>query len=195
MVPLADLKAWLGIDAGDTTYDAILTNLEPRAVAVLQREANRYFGAVAETTEYLTGRGTADLWLAEVPAAIPATVIRRSGPGAKETTITATDDDGYVLRASDREARLVRKSGHTWADGQEFEATYNRGYVAGSEPGDVQQAVIDIVTRTFKRRGSEGLKSESVGGYSYTVADDDGSELVISPFTQSVIRNWRRPVV
>lgn len=198
MISTTDLRVWLGIDAGDTTYDKILGDLEPRAVALLQRESGRYFGAVASTTEYLAGRGTPDLWLAEVPVgdpAIPATVIQRSGPGARETTITAVDDDGYVLRTSDREARLVRKSGYVWTEGQEFEVTYDRGYAAGSEPGDVLQAVIDIVTRTFKRRGSEGLKSESIGGYSYTVLDDDGSELVISPFTQSVIRNWRRPVV
>ena len=194
MISVADLKVWLGIDSGTTTYDDLLGDLEERAVAMLQRATNRYFGAVASTTEYLVGRGTASLWLAEVPAAIPATVTERYAPGSDEATITAADDDGYVLRSSDRDARLVRKDGLVWSDGYEYEATYDRGYAAGSEPGDVRQAMIDIVTRAFKRRGSEGLKSESIGGYAYTLADDAG-ELEVSPFTASVIQTWRRPVV
>lgn len=190
MIDVPTLQEWLGAE-GD---DALLNDLEARAVALLQRECNRYFGAVAETTEYVIGRGTSDLWLAEVPVAIPTTVTERSAAGDEGDTITAADDDGYVLRTGDRDARLVRKSNGEWGNGHEYEVAYQRGYAAGTEPGDVQQAVIDIVTRTYKRRGSEGLRSETVGGYSYTLADDDG-ELVISPFTQSVIRTWRRPVV
>lgn len=147
MISLAKLKAALRITA--STDDGYLVDLEVQAVSFVERETGRYFGAVASVTEYLIGGGTDTLFLSEAPAAPPTTVTERTYPGGDATTITAADADGYVLRGT---MKLVRKGGGIWARGYEYEVTYDRGYAAEAEPGEIRMLVTDLVAYWYEER-------------------------------------------
>lgn len=60
--------------------------------------------------------------------------------------------------------------------------TYNAGY--SIIPFDIEWAVISMIGRIFRQKGNEGLKSEKLGDYSYTLADID----LENPFPSSQIK-------
>ena len=199
MIALADLKEWLVaaglLDSGDATYDAVLESLEARAVAFVENQTDRYFGPVASVTEVLTGYGGAKLWLTEIPSTNPTTVVERAYLGGAEMTITDADANGFLVRTSNADAWLQRRGGSVWTDGYEYEVSYARGYDADAEPGDIRQLVLDLVTLKFGLAGSEGLKSETIGGYSYTMGNFNAQDLEQIPMSAATLRLWRRPVM
>lgn len=147
MISLADLKLAIRAKTG-SAEDDYLTALEAAAVAYLERETHRYFGAAANATEWHRGMGTSTLFLREAPSAIPTTVTERVDPGDQDpTTVTASASDGYTLRGR----RLIRKDG-VWVRGYEYEVTYARGYASGAEPADVRQAVTQLVALAYEQR-------------------------------------------
>jgi hypothetical protein len=197
MIVLADLKVELDIDASDYSFDAYLAALEPRAVAYVEMRTHRYFGPVASVTEYLRGQGIRELWLLNLPATVPTSVIERAYPGATETTITAANTDGFVVRTDVREAWLVRKGGYLWTRDYEYQVTFTRGYAAGDEPGEIRQLVIDLIASRFAMReaGGAGVQSETIGGYSYRLGDfSDGDLSSLGPMASDTITMWTRPV-
>ena len=147
MISIEDLRVHLRAGVSDDGY---IEALEVGAVAHVERETGRYFGAVASDTEYLVGTGGVKLWLKEAPdeTTNPVAVNEAANPGATQTTITAGNDDGFLVRGP----RLVRKNGFAWTLGYEYEVAYDRGYAAGSEPDDIRQAVQAIVGLWYERR-------------------------------------------
>lgn len=178
MIPVSEIKAWLEIDAADTSVDGLLLSLEAGAVEVIERETGRYFGPVAAFTEIVEGDGGPKLRLSEAPTEPPVTIEERAYAGAEARTITAADADGYELRIlrhpSPNLAWLHRKGGCVWYRGHEFTVTYPRGYSAGNEPKNVRQRVLDIVQLKWLGRdaaGSGELRSETLGPMTFTYAD------------------------
>lgn len=204
MIAVADLKAWLGIAAADTSKNDLLEALEARAVAYLEEQTERYFGPVESPvfSEILPGQGTRDLWLSELPAAVPASVSEAAYPGATSAAITGTAADGYVLRTRGSEAWLRRKGSYVWTKGYEYLVAYERGYAAGEEPGAIKQAVFDLVRIAYKQRDAAGagaIVSETMGNYSYRLSDASASsdpQLRADAFSvAATIAHWRRPVL
>lgn len=146
MLIFDELRDELNVDStSETDY---VEALEASAVAYIEKRTNRYFGPVAQTTEYVIADGSTKLWLAEAPSTLPASVIERAFPGAtSSTTITAAADDGYTQRG----ICLVRK-GYIWSPGFEYEVTYERGYASGEEPADIRQAVAQLVGHWYENR-------------------------------------------
>jgi hypothetical protein len=197
VIDVADLLAWLGNPSEPGVSD-LLTALEARAVDIVQQETERYFGVSVAHTEYLCGDGTLSLTLDEAPTVITS-VDERSVVGGDWTTIAAGDDDGFEIRApvSDSgRAVLLRKGGETWRHGYEYRVVYPFGYTAGQEPGDIRQAVMDLVAFKYNERGREGLRSETIGDYSYTaLADSMGKRDLLSvPGLMRTLARWRGPV-
>lgn len=195
MIEIGDLKAWLGNPQGNG-INALLTSLEARAVDILQKELDRYFGSEKTHTEIIEGDGTRRLWLNEAPSSLTS-IEERYRPGDSWTAIAENDSDGWELRAPKSSAGVAavhRKNGHTWRFGYEYRVVYTFGYAAGSEPPDVRQAVLDLVALKFAERGRAGLRSESIGDYSYTtLADSMGRrDLHSIPGWSEVRRRWRR---
>lgn len=140
MITLALLKAAIKTaDPSDTSEDAYLTALEAAAVAALERWTGRYYGPVAARTEYLSGTGAQEIWLAETP-----------------TTAVTVTSDGTAVDAGDFELR-GRRLRHDSAWGSEYYPTdlvltYSAGYAAGAEPADIRQAVLQLVTLWYEER-------------------------------------------
>jgi hypothetical protein len=175
MIEISALKVWLGVTV--STHDDVLTALEARAVATIERELDWYFGEPRDAVEVLDGTGGAVLYLRQPPVDGTVTLASRSGPTGSWTTMDSTDFelDGRALYASGIWTRGVRN----------YRATYQEGFVAA--PQDIEQLVLDLVAALWRGRGREGLASESIGDYAYTVKD-----LQELPRWVGVLGAWRR---
>jgi uncharacterized phiE125 gp8 family phage protein len=140
MILLGTLKAALKLDPDDTSEDEYLESVEAAAVAYLERATGRYFGRLEERTEYLTGTGAQEVWLAEPPAG--------------DVTVTS---DGTAVAADDftvRGRRLRHASGW-WGSPRwstDLVVTYTAGYPAGLEPADIRHAVTKLASFWFEQR-------------------------------------------
>lgn len=196
MISVDDLLPWLG-NPGEPGVSQVLEALEARAVEIIQSETDRYFGAAIEHIEQLVGDGSGSLYLRERPFAesesIEGTVVEyRAQTGDAWVEIAAGGSDGWELeypRPVWLGAVLRRSGGGVWTKGYQYRITYTFGYAAGEEPGDIRQAVIDLVSFKYNERGREGLKSETIGDYSYTHMDP--ADLASLPETADTVQRWR----
>lgn len=187
MISLERLKLGVGIDADDDTQDALLELLLPQALADVENRTGHYFGEVVEYDEVVAGLGTPNLWIDSVPDDGVA-VKEQAYAGATQRDIT-----DFEVRVTGSQARLVRKNGNVWTRNYEYVITSSRGYEVDGLPPDIEALVIAFVARALGNVGSEGFKSESYGGYSYTKATDD--ELANIANAAETIARWKRPVI
>ena len=187
MITLADLRAWLNVT--DTDSDALLTALEARAVDFVQRETGRYFGPSIARTEILRGDDSDMLRLRERPSAITLLEYRAvtattwtalAASGAWELHVPM--DDTGILGA------VLYRIGAEWSRDTRYRVTYPFGYTAGAEPGEIRQAVMDIVELKYIERGRFGLRSETLGDYSYTLGPRDVENV---PELMDTLARWR----
>jgi hypothetical protein len=154
----------------------LLEELRDAALAFLSESTSRYFGPIREVTEWVHGFGTSSLWLDDTPEG--EAVVRHDGE----------ELNGWTLRGE----RLVRDRGVWWPE-KEYEVTYSQGYTSETLPPDIRQAVIDLIATRWTQKGREGLQSETIGGYSYTVAQGGNSDgWTITDMVERTIRNWRK---
>lgn len=194
MIPVEELLAWPAL-VGATEADLdTLEAMERAAVSLVEIQTGRYFGLPETVTEYVRGHGGRQLWLRDVPVgdaydgAPEVTVIERALPGDTGTTL---DESSVAVRVVGHEARLIRAD-TVWLLGYEYEVGYLRGYWPGEEPTDVRQLVLDLVALRWQMRGDESLRSETIGGYSYTRTT--ATDVTALPGGADVIAAWRRPV-
>jgi uncharacterized phiE125 gp8 family phage protein len=147
MIALNELRRLLR--APEPEDDTYLVGLEAAAVAHMERQTGRYYGAARDRTEYVTGTGNTVLHV-DGPIADPVavTVQERPYPGAVAIEIDDYDEGGFTVR----DEKLIRVPGYRWIYGYEYEVTYRQGYAVGSEPGDVAQAVRQLVALWYEVR-------------------------------------------
>jgi hypothetical protein len=164
----------------EDTNDLRLDLLAEYALAFLQAETHRYFGSPEERTEYVPGSGTVRLWLSDTPTG--EVTVEESRAGDAGTVVT-----DYAVRGRS----LLRSAGRQWDRRYDYGCTYTAGYV--TLPSDLEQAVFDLVKWKYDdlRRGS-GLQSESLGDYSYTRGEVDGSGVSWIPAMNATIQRWKR---
>lgn len=153
---LEDLETFLGVDiAGSDPVrgDALLE----MATAVIKA----YVGHnIVTTTETVTvnGSGTATLFL----------------PGRPVTAVSAVTVDGEALENTAdlwywdwHEAGFVTRIGGWWPyDNRNVVITYTYGFE--DVPGDVRYVCVQVAARGWQN--PLGLRSETIGGYSYSLA-------------------------
>lgn len=172
----------------------LLGDLIARAVAFVQTQTRRYFGPVQEATEWVPGSNSRHLYLSDV--AIPnddgalVLIEERAYPGGSPTEIEAS---GYVVRHGDHISYLVRAgNGAKWTAGLEYAVTYERGYDTDAGPADIEALIIELVAHKLKFTGKEGMRSESISGYSFTRFGDDDLDAING--AKSTLSAWKRPV-
>jgi hypothetical protein len=207
MIALDLLHAYLGTPEDDLKTDRVLEDLERQAVAYVQRITGRYFGPLAEVTEVIPGfrcwtwrharcRVGERLYLTDLPAQtvdeaeapLPLAVVEYGEAGAELLEPLA----GVVVRQQGLEAWLVRTDGGSWNIQNEYHVTYTRGYPEDGEPDDIRRFVIAWVARQWSMRGRDGIASETIGGYSYTMAKDQTGNVAEM---DAIIAAWIRPVI
>lgn len=199
MIKLAELRRMLGgDDVVPVTENANLVALEKAAVEFVQTQTRRYFGPVKDFEEVITGTGAEHIWLRAVPVDQPdfdytsaiVSVDERQYPDSVPLAI-----EDFEVLPLDGEVQLVRHGGGLWTDGMKYVVTYRMGYEPGTEPADIRQLVKDLVAHRWSSMGREGLKSETLGGYSYTAFDFDTEDLTGVPGGDATIRAYRRLVI
>jgi hypothetical protein len=202
MIGLPRLRRWLSLAEDDSSRDELLLDLAAQALAYLSRQTGRYFGPLEYHTETLSGRGTGSLWLSEPVLLdyepLPPVPEDPDVPEDPEWTPPAlmVEIDGRML-APDRyevDGRTLHHLGgwRSWPWGvRNVRVSYWRGYTEETLPDDIAGAVRALLRLWASR--TEGLKSETIGGYSYTVADatTDG----LPPIVRDTIHAWRRVLV
>lgn len=186
MISMARLIEALGV-----TDDADLPALErarDAALAYIEAQTNRTFGSAVSTTRYLRGTGTSELYLPEPTSTITG-VSEYTYSGAVGEALTVTDD--YLVRPDGRETYLIRVgSGAVWTRGYEYAVTSTVGYAEDGGPKDVEDVLIELVRQKMNAGGEEVMKSETVGGYSYTRFDAPS----LSTDAQDTLKRWRQLV-
>lgn len=196
MISLARLRLALGIEPADEAHedDDLIEFLLAHAIADVELRTGHYFGVVADRTEVIKGLGTRNLWLNSIPltdAEGEVTVFEQAYPGATQTELVEGED--FEIRISGPEAWLARLGGNVWTKGYEYVVSMERGYAVDALPGAIESLVISLVDRAYASNGSEGMKSENIGGYSYTKATDDDIASIEGAF--EAIGYYRRPVI
>lgn len=175
MLTLSEIKAWLKITVA--TYDDQLTELEIRTQAIIERELQWYFGPPRTTVEVLNGTGTSRMFLRQPPDDGLVVVQDR---GASGSTWSVVDPGDYEL-----DNRGLYSHG-VWPRGlRNHRVTYLEGFT--NAPEDIKQLALDLISAVWLRRGSEGLTSETIGDYSYSVND-----LSATPRWSMIVRSWKR---
>lgn len=153
MISEADLKAYLG--GSFTTAEAtILTELESRAVALVERATGRFWGASASKTYTLEGDGSASIWIPDDVTAVTSVSVRDE-LGDDWTELT-TDEYERLGR------EFLRSGGAVWPEGRALvQIVATRGYASGAEPGAIRQLVLDLVN--WQYRAGRKLALEDVG--------------------------------
>jgi hypothetical protein len=194
VIALEDLKAWLGVTGTDS--DALLTALEARAVDFVQRETGRYFGIETERVELIRGDGSDTLGLRERPelesesVAGGITLVESRALTAESWTAIADTEWELHLPMDDTGilGGALYRMGDVWRRDTRYRVTYDFGYVVGAEPGEIRQAVIDIVELKYLERGRFGLRGETLGDYSYTLGQRDIENV---PDLMGTLNRWR----
>ena len=187
LTTLANLKEVLGIT--DNTQNALLTNLINRATDIIEKYCNGVrFLTTTHTNEEYDGTGTNTISLRHFPIIILTSYDQNQG--------TQGDPSWSTLEASGIKA--INETGQVYygfgfARGvRNYRFTYTAGYA--TIPTDLEQACLDICAYIYNVRKNTGMKSESLGEYSYTKDDaignvikDLGIDLIIDQYREPVI--------
>lgn len=179
MITVDELKAELNIEADEDTDDELIAQLEREAVAIAQNRTGLYLGAPASLVVVLPGSGTNRLWLSQEPIGAAA-VLELPSVGHAGTAIVEADDNGFVVRG----AQLLRKNGHVWTKGYEYQVTLTQGWEDEDLPdslADLRGAVKQLVVHKYTNRG---------------VVADDRARTEELPFgVKDVFDSYRVPVI
>jgi len=166
LISLADLKEALSITG--TSDDALLTNIINRATDIIERYCNgRRFASTTYTNEEYDGTGTNYINLKHYPITSLTAYEKNTGSlgnpnweALESDYITYLGDEGQVYYELGPFERGVKN--------------YRFSYVAGYStiPNDLQQACITLCSYLKNVTKGTGLRSESLGEYSYTKEED-----------------------
>jgi hypothetical protein len=194
LVTLTELKTYLG-DAPASADDALLTALLNDVEAMYERDtlhpAGFYQAAATGVTTVLNGTGSSFLYL---PYAIDDITSITLGYDAASPTETLDVTNASAVSFGSGERLVVR------TDGGWFGTIAQRRYVhvvydhLGNLAEDAKLPIMEVVASIYRGRGSEGMKSETVGAfYSYTRDDVQAAAATNVNWQQSVALN--RPLV
>jgi hypothetical protein len=190
MIGIARLRGLVGVEGTDD--DAVLSDLLAQAIETVEGECGRYFREPQEVEHVLVGYGVRDsALLPDAPVAGDTiTVTEQEYPGATPTALAEGVD--YDVRVNGRFACLARRDRGVWKRGWEYVVVYTRGFDFDALPRDVESVIVSMIARRYASIGSAGLRSETIGGYSYTRAGDGGMDEVEG--LRELRDRWRIPV-
>lgn len=169
LVTLAEQKTFLGIAVTtfDTVVQSILDHVEDLLVTQCGRRHRPFSAAQTARAEVRDGTGTDRIVLDYVVAALTSVKIGRDSSAPNET-LDITDVD--VLAYAVGKRTLVRVDGGSFGGRGEprvVHVTYN---AAADLPDFCKLAVKRATALIYRQLGSEDAASESIAGYSRTMA-------------------------
>ena len=194
IVTLAELKEYLG-DVPASADDDLLTSLLDNVEAMYEKDtlhpAGFYQAAASAVTVVLNGTGSSYLYLPYAIDEITSIALGYDSASPLETLSVAS---ASVVSYGVGDRLVVR------TDGGWFGTISQRRYVhvvydhLGNLPEDAKLPIMEVVASIYRNRGSEGMRSETLGSfYSYTRDEAQAQAATNVNWQQSVALN--RPVV
>jgi hypothetical protein len=189
IVTLTELKTFLGdapASAADTMLTALLDNLEALFTSATLREPDSYIDA-GEATEVRDGTGTRRLYLT-YPLADDGLISVKLGYDSASPDETLNVADRRVI-VYGQGSRCISR-----VDGGRFGCAGQPRYVEvvyehlGNIAADAKLAIMEVAASVYRTRGSEGMKSETVGSF-YSFTRDDAQAAAATNI------NWQLAVV
>lgn len=151
-------------DEDDTpVLDRVITQVESLFLSQANRRERPFQAAQSARVEVHDGTGTGLLVLDYPIAALTSVLL---GPDATAPAETLTVADVNVLRFAPGKATLYRVDGGTFRQNGEprvVHVTYN---AAADLPADAALAIQNVAVSIWRRRGSEDVTSDRLGGFS-----------------------------
>lgn len=182
IVSYDEAQAFLGTPDSD---EDLLKALISRVSAAVEKLTGRWF-IIREITEYFSADPRdAMLFLSKVPVVEDSVAV--------EDTIYGTDISSEANLDPDV-GSLLRTYG--WSPGpRRYKVTYESGYGKTPEelPGDIRQAVLEILAHKYQHRTQPGVTSETIGDYSYTLGGGADIGAGIPGSALEVLNRYRIP--
>ena len=164
LTSLDNLKEVLGIT--DNSKDSLLTNIINRSTDIIESYCNgRRFASTSYTEEEYDGTGTKYINARHFP--ITAMTAYDRNQGSVGTTDWNSLQSDYIKYIDDGVGPGQFYYEHGFIRGaRNYRFSYTAGYT--TIPNDLEEACLELSVWIYKDRQSKGLKSESLGEYSYT---------------------------
>lgn len=156
---LADVKAWLSIATGDTTYDAMLGRLITSCSGFMQAWMNNPI-IQASYTEFYNGNGKTAQFLRNGPVTAVAAVTINGVTVPLAPALTPGASQGTGFSFDDLQVYLT---GWEFCRGyRNVQVTYTAGYA--TVPFELAQGCIEVVADKFQKRTRIGQVSKTLNG-------------------------------
>lgn len=171
LVTLNEVKEALDISGAD--HDAKLNGYINRATDLIEAYCQRRFLSTVYSNELYSGNGTQFLPLRNYPVSTLTSLESMTGDFASPAW-DSIDSSSYTLKTEggkDQGIIYMISRFHKGVDN--FRVNYTAGYATQDAiPNDLREACIELVNYFFsRRRATPGVKSETLGRYSYTMSD------------------------
>jgi hypothetical protein len=160
-ITVNDVKAVL--DISESTWDSVIESL----INQCSRFISNYCGGrtfivpATDDVEYLDGGKP--IFLKNYPIVSVTSISYRSGDYDNPNWTAYNAKTDYIINNKTGEIKLFSKEYGV----QNIKIAYKGGYAnAAAVPSDLKLAVVQMVSKEFGRRRSQGITSESVGGAS-----------------------------
>lgn len=173
LVTLDELKLYLGdapASSDDVLLQALLDDIEAFFESATLRAPGYYTAAATGRTEVHDGTGSKRLYL-DYPIDVLTSVKLGHDSAAPLETLNVADKSVIVWGQGSRVISRVARWGRFGCvgDPRYVEVVYDH---LGNLPEDAKLAIKSVASSVYRNRGSEGMKSETVGSfYSYTRED------------------------
>ena len=183
MIDLYRMALYFGVDAFEDEERMEL--LSSYALEYIERETHRPFRSPAEVTEILPGTGNNRLWLTQ-PVIGPSEEYPMTIERYRNTS-TPTEISEFTVRGR---SVLTVNGGH-WDRASDYHVTYYGGFT--QLPLDIEREVFDLVRWRLGNLddASAGMKSESIGDYSYTRGAVEEGGFPWLPRLNATINRWK----
>lgn len=183
LAELNDLKTYLGMSLGDTTYDTRLTAVLGAADAAVKTFCGRTFDGATFTEQFAFDFPTDSFQVAEYP--ISGTVALTVGD-----TLWTENTDFWL----NRQSGIFRALQDSFVAGDTLQVTYYAGYTGSSVvPKDLQFGVLEQAAWSYEQAGKGWMKSERLGDRQYTI-DSPGDQSVLIPAAAKWVQNYVKPL-
>lgn len=190
LISLDTLKEALEITGNED--DSLLRALINRATDIIESYCNgRRFISTAYTNEEYDGKGSDYLNLKHYPVTTLTSIDRRIGDFANPSWGALSNSFYKLIDDGERGPGQVYYSGKFVRGVRNYRVTYTAGFA--TIPNDLQQACITLVAFLKNQTKATGMKSETLGRYSYTKSDEekDIKELGLD----AILDAYRTPVI
>ena len=167
LVTLSELKTFLGIT--DDSQDTVLQIYVDSANVFVKKYCERDLEETSYLREQYDGSGTAELVLRQYPL-ISVEGVWVEGDELDESTDNTDQDGWYIYK---EETGILRHRLYWDRARGNIEVSYTAGYE--TVPSDLKHCCL-LISSYFRNMGNrQGIRSESLGSYAYSLANDMAS--------------------